>query len=108
MAVYKDKVWLSIEYTQKEQTASEIAEKVGVSQQTILNWLERHSIPRFGGEGIHRKSKKKNYPTDCRNCGVTFYVDMPSKANPDNRGKFVRACSTECTSALKSENLRCY
>lgn len=49
---------------------------------------------------------KKMYENICINCGDKFYVDMPCKADPTNKRKFVRACSKECTSALKSQTMK--
>ena len=46
------------------------------------------------------------YSTNCTNCGKTFYVNQRCKADASNKKKFVRACSKECTSALRSKNMR--
>jgi len=42
---YHDRDWLHCEYVEKERSSVEIARDVGVSKGTILNWLNRHSIP---------------------------------------------------------------
>lgn len=106
MAVYKQKEWLISEYVTKDKSSKLIAEEVGVSQQTIMNWVERLGIPKRHANVRTAKFKKREHPTDCVNCGKTFYVDMPSKADPLNKGKHIRACSDECTSALMSANMK--
>lgn len=49
---------------------------------------------------------KKKYETTCKQCGEKFYVDQPCKADPNNKRKFVRACSKECTRKLKSTHMK--
>lgn len=43
---YKNRSWLESEYLQKERSAYEIAEEVGVASNTIYSWLEKHGIER--------------------------------------------------------------
>lgn len=104
--LYKDKQWLFIEYVDKDQSAQEIADQCGVSNQTILNWLSTHGIPRRQVGELSASTRKKQHPNNCTNCGKLFYVDMACKADPNNERKFARACSKECTSALKSRIMK--
>lgn len=106
MPAYKNKEWLENEYVKKELSAETIAKSCNVNSQTILNWLAKFEIPRRDKSVNGRDKRKQKHPTNCTNCGATFYVDMPSKADPNNQRKFVRACSPECTSALKSRNMK--
>lgn len=46
LARYTDCVWLKNEYVSNERTASKIAKMCGVTHATILNWLDKHNIPR--------------------------------------------------------------
>jgi G:T-mismatch repair DNA endonuclease (very short patch repair protein) len=46
------------------------------------------------------------YENTCTNCGKIFHVQTKSQSDPNNRGKFKRACSPECTTSLKSKNLK--
>lgn len=105
MTKYKNKEWLYNEYVAKRKSSEEIAEECGVGGQTILNWLIKFDIPRRKSGQRGASKAKKKYENTCKNCGKTFFVDMPCKADPNNKRKFVRACSSECTSALKSRNL---
>jgi G:T-mismatch repair DNA endonuclease (very short patch repair protein) len=96
---YKNKEWLYEKYVVNRLSSTEIAELCGVGQQTILNWLEKFNIPR-------RKSgtkRKKMFINVCKNCGKEFEVDMYCKHDPNNKRKFVRCCSKECTSELRSK-----
>lgn len=106
MTNYKNKEWLYREYVTNDKSSNEIAEECGVNGQTILTWLAKFDISRRQNGQRSARTAKKEYPTECRNCGKTFFVDMPCKADPNNKHKFVRACSPECTSALKSKNIR--
>ena len=46
------------------------------------------------------------YENTCTNCGKTFYVETKAKADPNNKRKFKRACSDDCTRQLKSKNAK--
>ena len=46
------------------------------------------------------------YENTCTNCGRTFFVETKAKADPNNKRKFKRACSDECTRQLKSKNAK--
>jgi G:T-mismatch repair DNA endonuclease (very short patch repair protein) len=46
------------------------------------------------------------YENTCTNCGKIFFVETKAKADPNNKRKFKRACSEECTRQLKSKNLK--
>lgn len=104
--LYKDKQWLFAEYVNKDKSSLDIAEHCNVSQQTILNWLHRHEIPRRQDGELSASKRKKQHPNNCTNCGKLFYVDMACKADPSNKRKFVRACSPKCTSALRANTMR--
>jgi len=104
--LYKEKDWLCTEYVTKDKSAETIAKECGVSSQTILNWLLKFDIARRDTGQRSVGKKKKLHPTTCLNCSVQFFVDMPCKADPTNKRKFVRACSKECTSALKAKTLK--
>lgn len=104
--LYKDKDWLFAEYVSKDKSAQEIADYCNVSNQTILNWLLKHEIPRRQNGELSASKRKKQHPNNCTNCGKLFYVDMACKADPNNARKFIRACSRECTKALRSTNMK--
>src|SRR5574342_808833 len=46
------------------------------------------------------------YENTCTNCGKAFFVETKAKADPNNKRKFKRACSDECTRQLKSKNAK--
>lgn len=46
------------------------------------------------------------YKNLCKVCGNEFYVDQKCKSDPKNKRKFVRCCSKECTSKIKSQNMK--
>lgn len=103
---YKEKDWLVEHYITKDMASIAIAELSGVGGQTILNWLATHDIPRRNTGVRTKRTSKKQHETKCTNCGKVFYVDMACKADPSNSRKFVRACSRECTSALRARIIK--
>ena len=103
---YKNREWLFDKYVNEELTSAEIAEICGVGDQTILNWLHKFEIP-VRPSGVRGKNKRKKiYYNTCLNCAKQFPVDMPCKHDPNNKRKFVRCCSKECTSELKRINIK--
>lgn len=105
---YKDKDWLFEKYVIKELASEEIANICGVSSQTILNWMKKFGIPARSNVVRSARTKKKLHKNICRNCGDEFFVDMPCKADPTNKKKFVRCCSKECLSNLRSNLMKSY
>lgn len=94
-------------YVIEEKSSKQIAEICNIkSDQTVLNWLKKHEIPARKSGQRSASKQKKLYPTDCCNCGKTFYVDMRCKTDPNNKRKFVRACSDECTASLRSAHMK--
>lgn len=43
---YRNKEWLLEQYTEKKKTTTEMAEQAGVSQSTIVSWMDKHDIDR--------------------------------------------------------------
>jgi len=43
---YRNKDWLLEQYTEKKKTTTEMAEQAGVSQSTIVSWMDKHDIDR--------------------------------------------------------------
>lgn len=43
---YRDKEWLHEKYVEEGKSSTQISRDVGVTRGTILNWLEKHDIPR--------------------------------------------------------------
>jgi transposase-like protein len=46
---YRDAEYMRKEYNQKEKTVKEIANQIGVTAQTVLDWMDRHGIERRQG-----------------------------------------------------------
>jgi len=63
-SLYKDKKWLSNQYTTNRKTASEIADKCDVSPSTILRWMGRFGIKRRGKMESQIKERGKYMDRD--------------------------------------------
>ena len=46
--LYRNEEWLQEQYWEQEKTLRQIADKAGVSQKTITNWMDKHEIERRG------------------------------------------------------------
>jgi G:T-mismatch repair DNA endonuclease (very short patch repair protein) len=46
------------------------------------------------------------YENTCTNCGTKFSVKQKCMTDPNNKRKFKRCCSKECSNALKSKNMK--
>lgn len=103
--MYKDRDWLYQKYVVELRSSNEIAEMCGVNSQTILNWLAKFNIPTNSQKQYANKRKTPIFST-CLVCGTKFEVSKPSEADPNNKRKFKRCCSPECTSKLKSNNAK--
>lgn len=95
-----DKDWLQEQYHDKHKSANQISKELGVTNQTVLNWMENLGLeirPRynFGENNPEWKGDELNHA--CEWCGD----DFRSTNNSPNR-----FCSVECLSEWRSKAYR--
>lgn len=102
MARYKDEAWLREQYHDKERIASDIGGECGVTQGTILYWMDKFGIDRRtrGAREGERNTFWRGGPETivCENCGGDFEVARSRVENGT-----VRYCSWECRNDGLSE-----
>jgi transposase-like protein len=80
---HTNREWLAEQYHGKGKTLSDIANKCDVDQVTVMNWMERHNIPR-------RKDykHKQTEPAVCETL-ERGYVRVSSKSRGEKRHAFI-------------------
>lgn len=96
-----DSEWLNNEYWENNKSVHTIGDELGVSGDCVMDWMERHEIPRRE-EGGRKKEFHHSWRDDldniCETCGTEFRAFQ--SADP------ARFCSIECLSQWRSKAYR--
>lgn len=80
----RDRKWLTAQYA-SGKSSYEIAQEVGCSPASVINWLKRFGVPIRGRHYEHWN------PKECERCGTTYTPSGPAQ----------RFCTTRCQAGEK-------